>query len=245
MGNPTVFFEIAGPDQKGLIDFYTQLFDWKTSDVPGDMPYSMVTAGEGGARGGIGPTPDGSAGHVTFYVGVDDVGAALDKAESLGGSKIVGPMEVPGGNIGLFTDPEGHVVGLWAGSMEGNGESAGTPVIWFEVIGKDGAALRSFYGELFGWKAEEFEGPMDYGTVSADSNGGGIGGGIGSAAEGTDASYQTVYAGVDDVPGTLEKAESLGAKTVVPTMEIPNGPTIALFVDPQGHTFGLVKPQPM
>ncbi|MDX6659260.1 MAG: uncharacterized protein QOJ55_82 [Solirubrobacteraceae bacterium] len=243
MGNPTVFFEIAGPDQKGLIDFYTQLFGWKTSDIPGDMPYSIVTPGEGGATGGIGPTPDGSPGHVTFYVGVDDVDEALAKAESGGGTKVMGPVDVPGGKIGLFTDPEGHVVGLWSGDMQGNGESAGTPVIWFEVIGKDGGALRSFYGELFGWKTEEFEG-MDYGTISADANGGGIGGGIGSAQE-SGASYQTVYAGVEDVQGTLEKAESLGAKTVVPTMDIPNGPTIALFADPQGHTFGLVKPQPM
>src|SRR2546423_9472447 len=114
MGNPTVFFEVAGPDQKGLIDFYTQLFGWKTTDVPGDMPYSIVTAGEGGAAGGIGPTPDGSQGHVTFYVGVDDVAAAPAKAESLGGTKLVGPMEVPGGNISPLTDPEGHHVGPWS-----------------------------------------------------------------------------------------------------------------------------------
>src|SRR6476660_4933205 len=167
MGNPTVFFEVAGPDQKGLIDFYNKLFGWKTTDIPGDMPYSMVTPGEGGAPGGIGPTPDGSQGHVTFYVDVDDIAGSLAKAEA-------------------------------------------------------------------------FEG-MDYGTISADDNGGGIPGGIGSAQD-SDASYQTVYAGVDDVEATLKKAESLGAKTVVPTMQIPNGPTIALFADPQGHTFGLVKP---
>ena len=243
MGNPTVFFEVAGPDQKGLIDFYNKLFGWKTTDIPGDMPYSLVTPGEGGAPGGIGPTPDGSQGHVTFYVGVEDIAGSLAKAESLGGSKIMGPMPVPGGEIGLFSDPEGHVIGVWSGDMQGNGENAGTPVVWFEVMGKDGGALRSFYGELFGWKTEDFAG-MDYGTISADDNGGGIPGGIGSAQD-SDASYQTVYAGVDDVEGTLKKAESLGAKTLVPTMQIPNGPTIGLFADPQGHTFGLVKPQPM
>ena len=25
------------------------------------------------------------------------------------------------------------------------------PVMWFEVLGKDGDALRNFYGKLFGW----------------------------------------------------------------------------------------------
>ena len=168
MGNPTVFFEVAGPDQKGLIDFYTQLFGWKTNDIPGDMPYSLVTPGEGGTPGGIGPTPDGSQGHVTFYVGVDDIAAALEKAESLGGSKIMGPAPVPGGEIGLFTDPEGHVIGVWSGDMQGNGASAGSPVVWFEVIGKDANALRSFYGELFGWNFEVME-EMDYGMVTADA----------------------------------------------------------------------------
>jgi predicted enzyme related to lactoylglutathione lyase len=50
-----------------------------------------------------------------FYVGVDDVEAALAKAESLGGSRVFGPMEVPDGpTIGHFADPEGNVVGLFA-----------------------------------------------------------------------------------------------------------------------------------
>ena len=59
-----------------------------------------------------------------------------------------------------------------------------------------------------------------------------------------DTTYQTVYAGVDDVDGTLQKAESLGAKTAMPPMDLPMGGRIALFVDPQGHTFGLFRPPP-
>src|SRR5437660_11829938 len=101
MGNPTVFFEVAGPDEKGLIDFYTQLLGWKTSPIPGDMPYNMVTAGEGGAAGGIGPTPDGSQGHVTFYVGVDDVGAVLEKAPSRGRPNGLSAIDRRGGQTGL------------------------------------------------------------------------------------------------------------------------------------------------
>ena len=67
-----------------------------------------------GIGGGIGTAPEGYQGHVTFYVEVPDVGAALEKAESLGGSRMMGPDEMPevGITIGLFTDPEGHVIGL-------------------------------------------------------------------------------------------------------------------------------------
>lgn len=51
--------------------------------------------------------------HVTFYVGVPEVAAALRKVESLGGKTMRGPDAVPGGpTIGLFEDPGGHVIGV-------------------------------------------------------------------------------------------------------------------------------------
>jgi uncharacterized protein len=43
----------------------------------------------------------------------------------------------------------------------------GRPVVHFEVIGKDGAGLRSFYSELFGWTINA-DNPMNYGTVTAE-----------------------------------------------------------------------------
>jgi uncharacterized protein len=53
---------------------------------------------------------------VIFYVGVPDVEAALQKAESLGGPRRMGPERNPGADlvVGNFTDPEGHLIGLAA-----------------------------------------------------------------------------------------------------------------------------------
>lgn len=48
------------------------------------------------------------------------------------------------------------------------------PVVWFEVVGKDGAKLRKFYTDLFGWKIDGATDDMDYGLVPAGT--GGIGG---------------------------------------------------------------------
>jgi predicted enzyme related to lactoylglutathione lyase len=45
----------------------------------------------------------------------------------------------------------------------------------------------------------------------------------------------------DDPAKTLEQIEANGGKTVQPVMEIPNGPTIALFDDPAGNRMGLRK----
>ena len=118
MGQPVVHFEIAGKDGPALQSFYSQLFEWEI-DTNNPMGYGVVTregntAPDGrGIGGGISQGPEGYPGHVTFYVEVPDVEAALAKAEGLGATRMMGPMEVMEGLvIGLFTDPEGHTIGV-------------------------------------------------------------------------------------------------------------------------------------
>jgi uncharacterized protein len=121
MGQPVVHFEIIGKDVGKLHGYYSDLFGWEIdSDNP--VNYGVVqrdgnTNPDGvGIGGGVGAGPEGYDGHVTFYVEVPDVEAALAKAESLGGSRMMGPEKVMEGvEIGLFNDPEGHVVGVVKG----------------------------------------------------------------------------------------------------------------------------------
>ena len=51
--------------------------------------------------------------YTIFYVQVEDVKAAIAKAEGLGGKKIVGPVTIPAGAFAWIRDPEGNTVGLW------------------------------------------------------------------------------------------------------------------------------------
>jgi hypothetical protein len=111
MPHSVVHFEILGKDQKLLETFYKDIFDWQITPVM--EGYSMIKPG-GGIDGGIGTTgpscPSGS--HVTFYVAVPDVSAALEQIESKGGKKAFGPSPIPDGLIAGFLDPEGHMIGL-------------------------------------------------------------------------------------------------------------------------------------
>ena len=50
--------------------------------------------------------------YTIFYVEVEDIAAALAKAESPGGMKIVGPVPIPTGSFAWFSDPGGNTVGL-------------------------------------------------------------------------------------------------------------------------------------
>jgi predicted enzyme related to lactoylglutathione lyase len=124
MGQPVVHFEIIGNDPAKLRSYYGDLFGWEfatgdaaTEAVSQPGGYGFVdgsTTGDGtGINGGVG----GGAGYerrVLFYVGVPDVEAALQKAESLGGTRRMGPEPASGGDfaVGHFTDPEGHLIGV-------------------------------------------------------------------------------------------------------------------------------------
>ncbi len=122
MGQPVVHFEVLGSDAAALRSFYGELFGWAiTTDNPmhyGIVPRDENVAADGtGIGGGIGQAPEGYPGHVTFYVAVPDAEAALAKAEELGGTRMMGPDKVMEGlEIGLFQDPEGHLIGVLTSS---------------------------------------------------------------------------------------------------------------------------------
>ena len=120
MGQPVVHFEVIGKDGEKLRSYFSELFGWEFGDTVGPTNYAAVpregntNADGAGIGGGVGTAPEGYGGHVTLYVEVPDVEAALAKAESLGGTRMMGPDKVPEADIeiALFTDPEGHVIGL-------------------------------------------------------------------------------------------------------------------------------------
>lgn len=115
MPNPVVHFEILSEDGEQAQQFYSQLFDW-TLDTSFPGGYGMLQDPGDGIAGGIGAAREGSPGYLTIYVQVEDLQAALDKAEGLGGKTVMPPTEVPGQvTFALMSDPAGHIVGLVKG----------------------------------------------------------------------------------------------------------------------------------
>jgi uncharacterized protein len=110
MSNPVVHFEIGCRDQAVTRDFYSKLFDWKLAPMG---PATMIETGSEGIGGHISSLGHEPHHYTTFYVQVDDLQAALDKAKSLGGATLVPPVEIPTGSFAWFSDPDGNTVGLW------------------------------------------------------------------------------------------------------------------------------------
>lgn len=116
MSNPVVHFEIMSKDSKALKTFYAQAFGWDIkSPAAGteEVEYGLVERNGQGIGGGIGSAPNGYDGHLTFYVGVPKIEDALAQIVKLGGSTMMGPMDVPNGpRVALFRDPQNNLVGL-------------------------------------------------------------------------------------------------------------------------------------
>jgi len=121
LGHPVVHFEIIGRDPTKLRSYYGELFDWEfdvgdatteTVSPPGTYGFVNSATTDGGVNGGVGGG-EGYEPRVLFYVSVPNVEAALQKAESLGGKRLMGPEGKPGVlYVGQFIDPEGNLVGV-------------------------------------------------------------------------------------------------------------------------------------
>jgi len=122
MSGRVVHFEIPFDDGDRARKFYADAFGWNVTEIP-DMHYTIVQTGpsteegfpaEVGFIGGGMLKRESPTDRPVITIDVEDIDAALEKIESLGGSKILGRQEV--GEMGwaaYFKDVEGNLMGLW------------------------------------------------------------------------------------------------------------------------------------
>jgi len=123
MKNPVSHFEIYADNPDALARFYTNLFDWKVEQMPGNDNYKLVqtvdvderhTATQmGGINGGIMKRPAAEAPNLINYVTVDSLDGALERAGKLGAKVMKEKSPVPGmGWFAILSDPEGNAFAL-------------------------------------------------------------------------------------------------------------------------------------
>jgi predicted enzyme related to lactoylglutathione lyase len=115
MPNPFAHIELTTEDLKAAQKFYSKIFGWKLTEMPG-MNYTMIDVGPGGVGGGMQAKPMDSAPTGWMpYVQVDDVKAIVAKAVKAGATAMLPYQEIGEmGSIGVFADPNGAVIGVWA-----------------------------------------------------------------------------------------------------------------------------------
>ncbi len=136
MSNPVTNFEIAGAKSKTLSLFYENVFNWKMNAYQeGYYWFKTGSEDDKGIEGHIYPpneemkliegVPFGN--NPTIYVAVEDIHVTVEKLESLGGIVLMPPTVVSdkGELIGMFLDPSGNRIGLYAPNSKRGGDSNG------------------------------------------------------------------------------------------------------------------------
>ena len=111
---------------------------------------------------------------------------------------------------------------------------------WNELLASDTGVAAKFYTQLFGWKTEAFTGGgVPYTLLKQDGKQ--VGGLMARPNEQAPPQWLP-YVAVESVDTSVKKAGDLGAKVLMPPMDIPTVGRIAVFLDPQGAALGVFQP---
>jgi predicted enzyme related to lactoylglutathione lyase len=113
-------------------------------------------------------------------------------------------------------------------------------VTHFDIKAKDPKRATEFYGNIFGWRFEKWDGPMEYWMImTGDEKQPGIDGGMSLEKDSQGFTNQTIE--VDDLDQTIKHVKSHGGKIHMKKTAIPGVGWFASFSDPEGNAFGIMQ----
>jgi predicted enzyme related to lactoylglutathione lyase len=243
------WYELATRDMESAKAFYGDVLGWGTQDVPASGPaYTLFTAG-GAAVSGLMELPkeataSGLRPSWLGYVGVDDVNAAANRIEELGGAVHVPPTEIP--NVSRFSiavDPQMATIALlkWLNGDQQQPAELDAPgrVGWHELLAADWEQAFAFYRELFSWqKAQTDTGAV--GTYQLFSAAGETIGGMYTKPAMEPVPFWLYYFNVGDIDVAMKRVKAGGGTILTGPIEVPGSRWIARCTDPQAAIFALM-----
>jgi predicted enzyme related to lactoylglutathione lyase len=116
-------------------------------------------------------------------------------------------------------------------------------IVHFEIGADDPQRAIEFYQKAFGWKANKWDGPMDYWLITTGGKEEpGIDGAIQPRAQTSQPIVDVI--GVSDIDEAIHKIEANGGTIVAPKMAIPGVGYAAYFTDTEGNTLGIMQDDP-
>jgi len=114
MPNPVTQFQILSKSPDETARFYSSLFGW-TVNADNPLGYRQIDTGSAeGIQGGIWPAPPQAPSFVQLFVTVENVGAAVAKAEGLGARVLIPATVLPEGDeMAVLHDPQGMSFAIW------------------------------------------------------------------------------------------------------------------------------------
>lgn len=119
--------------------------------------------------------------------------------------------------------------------------------VWFDLMTTDMEGAKAFYGEVIGWKTQQWpdaDPKQPYTMWAAGSTP--IGGVMPldeNARKMGIPPHWTAYTTVQNVDAAVDKAKQLGGSVLMPPMDIPKVGRFAVLADPQGASFAVFTPK--
>ncbi len=113
-------------------------------------------------------------------------------------------------------------------------------VVHFEINADDPIRAKGFYENVFNWKIEKWEGPMEYWVINAgEENEEGINGGLQKREESEDQIFN--YIKVPSVDEVRKKIEDNGGTVISPKIAVPGIGYFYMFKDTEGNKLGIME----
>jgi uncharacterized protein len=113
--------------------------------------------------------------------------------------------------------------------------------VHFEMQADDPERAAAFYGDVFGWSVEKWDGPIPYWLITTGGDGPGIDGGL--SRRGSDPSPNVVITmGVESADATAAAVESAGGTVIRAKMAVPGVGWLIYCRDTEGNEFGAMQP---
>ncbi len=242
------WYELITTDVEAAKAFYTRVMGWGVLDasLPGGA-YTLFTAGNVLVSGLMQLPEDASEASGTpswlGYVGVDDVDAAAERVEKLGGAVHVPPTNIPDiSRFAIFTDPQAARLAAIKPLNHDRAQPAGLDapggVGWHELLAADWQKALAFYGGLFGWRQADAD-VGEMGTYQLFSVGGQTIGGMLTKPATIPAPFWLYYFNVGDLDAAAQRVEAGGGEILAGPFEVPGGSWVVQCTDPQGAMFAL------
>lgn len=264
--------DLVTTDPQDAMAFYGALMGWSFEEqvIDGELAYAMATRDERLVAGlrkatamdaedwrmarqaaGLSvTTPEeqqeqGVPPHWNAYLCVEDAHEAVARCETSGAKALHPPIDVEAGIVAIVVDPQGAAFFLWQPKAHQGMQLIAEPgaFLWAELNTSDAGAAQTFYGQAFGWGAENDPNNEAYTVFTRESvaeEGRYVAGMMEIQPEwGPVPPHWLVYFTVADTDAALQQVLELGGSKVTDVMEIPQG-RFAIVKDPQGAIFTIM-----
>jgi uncharacterized protein len=244
-GTP-LWIDLGSPDLAGSARFYSELFGWQAEDMGEQMGHYTMFRQDGKSVAAVAPlmSPQQPTAWST-YISTTNAEETAKKVTDAGGQVVSPPMQImEEGTMAVCIDPTGAAFGLWQPNRMTGADLVNVPVSlsWNELATRDMAAAKTFYTKVFPWTAKSNPMPDGSEYVEWQIDGKSIGGGMqmGAQMPAQVPPHWLVYFAVANTDNTLKRAQELGAKVMMPAMDIPQG-RFGVLTDPQGAAFAVIQ----